>query len=144
PEPNAIGSFEYDIQHNYTLRWPNWDAMRHWMKAESSEKSIEFLKKETPAPHPGITAWLQTHVYVCARQGTGGKSAYKQKHAWTRKVGSKRTGCPCRLTIKTYPGTPEVLGFYKSEHSHSVGDDNVKFTRLDSDTRLEIEALLRL
>jgi hypothetical protein len=56
PEPNAIGSFEYDIQHNYTLRWPNWDAMRHWMKAESSEKSIEFLKKETPAPHPGITA----------------------------------------------------------------------------------------
>jgi hypothetical protein len=37
-----------------------------------------------------------------------------------------------------------VLGFYKSEHSHSVGDDNVKFTRLDSDTRLEIEALLRL
>ncbi|KAJ7732434.1 hypothetical protein B0H16DRAFT_1328742, partial [Mycena metata] len=113
------------------------------MKAECIDKSIEFIKKETPARHPSITAWSQTRVYVCARQGSGGRSAYQRKKNWTRKIGSKRTGCPCRLTVKTYPGTSEVLGFYKSDHTHATGDDNLKYMRLDADTRQEIENYLR-
>ncbi|KAJ6582642.1 hypothetical protein DFH09DRAFT_869560, partial [Mycena vulgaris] len=124
------------------LCWASWDAMRAWMRAESRDQSIEFIKKEVPARHPSITAWDETHVYICARQGSGGKSAYQQRNNWTRKISSKRTGCPCRLTIKTYPGTCQVLGFYKAEHSHAMGDENLKYMRLDAETRQEIEKYL--
>ncbi|KAJ7745004.1 hypothetical protein DFH07DRAFT_703742, partial [Mycena maculata] len=144
PEPAgpARGSFEWDLQRNYKLRWESWDATKAWMRAECRDKSIEFIKKEVPARPPSITAWDETHVYVCARQGSGGKSAYQQRNNWTRKVPSKRTGCPCRLTVKTYPSTPEVLGFYKPDHSHVTGDDNLKYMRLDAETREEIEKYL--
>ncbi|KAJ7679765.1 hypothetical protein B0H17DRAFT_869232, partial [Mycena rosella] len=139
PADAAIGSFEYDLQHNYHLRWASWDAMRAWMKAEQHDKSIEFLRKESPPRHSSNTAWDTTTVYICARQGTGGKSRYHPKNSWERKISSKRTGCPCRLTVKTYPGTAEVLGFYKAQHSHATGDENLKYTRLDAETRAEIE-----
>ncbi|KAJ7464374.1 hypothetical protein FB451DRAFT_992177, partial [Mycena latifolia] len=139
PADAAVGSFEYDLQRNYKLRWDSWEAMRAWMKAEQRDKSIEFLKKECPARHSGITTWETVTVYICARQGSGGKSAYQPKHARKRKISTKRTGCPCRLTVKTYPGTSEVLGFYKEEHSHATGDENLKYTRLDAETRQEIE-----
>ncbi|KAJ7645737.1 hypothetical protein B0H17DRAFT_1215974 [Mycena rosella] len=122
PADAAIGSFEYDLQHNYHLRWASWDAMRAWMKAEQHDKSIEFLRKESPPRHSSNTAWDTTTVYICARQADG---------------------CPCRLTVKTYPGTAEVLGFYKAQHSHATGDENLKYTRLDAETRAEIEKLLR-
>ncbi|KAJ7033910.1 hypothetical protein C8F04DRAFT_1352234, partial [Mycena alexandri] len=136
------GSFEWDLQRNYKLRWESLEAMKGWMKVECHDKSIEFIKKDIPARHPSITVWTETRVYVCARQGSGGKSAYQQKKNWTRKIGSKRTGCPCRLTVKTYPGTSEVLGFYKSDHTHATGDDNLKYMRLDAETRQEIENYL--
>ncbi|KAJ7029405.1 hypothetical protein C8F04DRAFT_962988, partial [Mycena alexandri] len=87
---------------------------------------------------------MTTDIYVCSRQGSGGKSKYQKKRDWGRKISSKRTGCPCRLTVKTYPGTSEVLGFYKSDHSHATGDENLKYLRLDKETRLEIETMLRL
>ncbi|KAJ7142040.1 hypothetical protein C8R43DRAFT_954386 [Mycena crocata] len=76
-------------------------------------------------------------------KGSGGKSKCCTKD-WERKVGSKHTGCPCWLTIKSYPGTSEVLDFYKSEHTHAIGDENLKYMRLDSETCKEIEMLLRL
>jgi hypothetical protein len=47
-----------------------------------------------------------------------------------RNIPSKRSGCPCRLTIKIYPNLAEVLGMYDNEHSHSTGLQNLKFTRL--------------
>ncbi|KAJ7154347.1 hypothetical protein C8R43DRAFT_885158 [Mycena crocata] len=114
------------------------------MKAESRDKSIEFIKKESPPRHPNTTTWQETHVYVCSRQGSGGHSAYRPKHNWDRKIDSKRTGCPCRLTVKTYPDTSEVLGYYKEDHSHVIGDENLKFTRLDVETREEIAKYLRM
>ncbi|KAJ7750696.1 hypothetical protein DFH07DRAFT_693742, partial [Mycena maculata] len=50
--------------------------------------------------------------------------------------------CPCRLTVKTYPGTSEVLGFYRPLHSHPLGADNLKYMCLDTETHQEIEKLL--
>ncbi|KAJ6616308.1 hypothetical protein B0H10DRAFT_2219529 [Mycena sp. CBHHK59/15] len=142
PADAAVGSFEYDLHHNYKLCWESWDAMRAWMKAKERDKSIEFLKKESPAHHSSITVWDTVTVYICVRQGSGGKSTYQQKHCWSRKISTKRTGCTCQLTVKTYPGTPEVLGFYKAEHSHATGAKNLKYTHLDAETRQEIEKLL--
>ncbi|KAJ7447652.1 hypothetical protein FB451DRAFT_993781, partial [Mycena latifolia] len=149
PPPRAtgvdeVGSFEYDLAHNFTLRWSSLLEMQSWKTKECSDKSIEFVKKYTSSPALANAAWTETRIYVCARQGSGGKSKYEPKNAWTRKVSSKRIGCPCRLTVKTYPGTSEVLGFYKCDHSHSIGDENVKYTRLDPEIRKEIENLLRL
>ncbi|KAJ7128412.1 hypothetical protein C8R44DRAFT_700955, partial [Mycena epipterygia] len=114
------------------------------MKQECRDKTIEFVKKDDRPRDPAITTWTQKSVFVCSRQGSGGKSKYRAKNSWTRKIESKRSGCPCRLTVKSYPGTSEVLGFYKPDHTHAIGDDNLKYTRLDADTRKEIEKLLRL
>ncbi|KAJ7783904.1 hypothetical protein DFH07DRAFT_764281 [Mycena maculata] len=114
------------------------------MKQECQDKTVEFVKKDDRPRDPTITAWTQKSVYVCSRQGSGGKSKYCPKNAWTRKVDSKQSGCPCRLTVKSYPGTSEVLGFYKPDHTHAIGDANLKYTRLDADTRKEIETVLRL
>ncbi|KAJ7484187.1 hypothetical protein FB451DRAFT_1009249, partial [Mycena latifolia] len=144
PSTLPVGSFEYDLKHNYKLRWASMTAMQAWMSQESRDKSIEFVQKNNLPRHPSITAWTETRVYVCARQGSGGKSKYCPKNNWERKISSKRTGCPCHLTVKSYPGTSEVLGFYKSDHTHEIGDANVKYMRLDAETRKEIERLLRL
>ncbi|KAJ6523962.1 hypothetical protein DFH09DRAFT_863240, partial [Mycena vulgaris] len=144
PSSAPVGSFDYDVHHDYKLRWPSLSAMQAWMKQECRDKIIEFVKKDDRPRDPAITTWTQKSVYVCSRQGSGGKSKYRAKNAWTRKIGSKRSGCPCRLTVKSYPGTSEVLAFYKRDHTHAIGDDNLKYTRLDADTRKEIEKLLRL
>jgi hypothetical protein len=141
--PSGVGSFDYDLAHGYVLRWPSFAAMKIWMKPECVDKSIEFVKRGMPQAGPGF-GWLEKHIYVCSRQGSGGKSRYRPTKGWTRKIPSKRTGCCCRLTVKTYPGTAEVLGLYNSDHSHKIGDDNLKYTRLDVETRKEIENYLRL
>ncbi|KAJ7301891.1 hypothetical protein DFH08DRAFT_622795, partial [Mycena albidolilacea] len=69
-----------------------------------------------------------------------------KKTARGRKVPSKRilTGCPCRLTVKTYLGTDEVLGRYTHGHSHPTGDANARFIRIPVETRLRIAELLRM
>jgi hypothetical protein len=122
PDP-ARGSFEWDLQRNYKLRWASFDAMRAWMKAESRDKCIELIKKESPLRHPNITTWEETHIYVCARQGSGGRSTYQPKNNWERKIDSKRTGCPCRLTVKTYRPDLRVrtsAGTYSSAKGSAV------------------------
>ncbi|KAJ7488890.1 hypothetical protein FB451DRAFT_1166629 [Mycena latifolia] len=69
--------------------------------------------------------------------------------AWLRHEETENTiqraedGCPCRLTIKTYPDTARVLGLYAADHSHPTGDENVVFTRIPVQTRSKIEELLR-
>ena len=60
-----------------------------------------------------------------------------------RNVPSKRTGCPCRLTVKVYPKTQEVLGMYKHEHAHSIGNKNLKFTPLSKEVRNKIADMLK-
>jgi hypothetical protein len=53
-------------------------------------------------------------------------------------------GVPCHLTVKTYPGTCEILGMYNQEHTHEIGDANVKFTHLPKDIKDGIAHLLEL
>ena len=50
----------------------------------------------------------------------------------------KRMSCPCRLVVKSYPNMDLVLGRYDGSHSHPVGKDNAKFTRLSQDARILI------
>jgi hypothetical protein len=89
--------------------------------------------------------WLQQHEFVCARQGSGSQKKYVPKNPeWQCNIPSKRSGCPCCLTVKMYSGTSEILSMYKTEHSHGIADDNIKFTHLSKESRRHITNLLEL
>ncbi|KAH6876472.1 hypothetical protein BKA70DRAFT_1478441 [Coprinopsis sp. MPI-PUGE-AT-0042] len=142
---NTRSSFIYDSGHGYTLRWPNLHHFEEWMSAECNSKNISFSVKETKVNKDPELLWIDKKIYVCARGFTGGRNKkFVKKNAWTRKIPVQRIGCSCRLTVKRYPGTTEVLGQYVDEHSHAVGTLNARFTPLPVETRREIERLLRL
>jgi hypothetical protein len=71
--------------------------------------------------------------------GTGGKSKYAPKLHQQRKIASKRTSCPCRLVVKTYPGTTTILGRYENEHSHPIGSQNLIYTHIPAAVLHQIE-----
>ncbi|KAJ7074857.1 hypothetical protein B0H15DRAFT_735480, partial [Mycena belliarum] len=73
-----------------------------------------------------------------------GASKYIPKHPEReRKIGSKRTPCPCRLLAKTYPDTPVILAKYEDSHSHPTGSQNLIYTRVPAAIMLQIERDLR-
>ena len=41
---------------------------------------------------------------------------------------SKRTGCRCKVIIKTYHHVSTVLGWYRTENDHATGVANLMFT----------------
>lgn len=113
------------------------------MIEEEERSTVDFSRKEIRhSQDPSV--WTKKYIYVCGRNFSGGKDNYTKKNEWKRKVPAKRTGCPVRFTVKTYPHTAEVLGMMSGEHSHPIGNLNARFTRLRKDTRQEIERLLRL
>lgn len=144
PVDQLIGTFEYDQENGYSLQWDSWAEMESFVRAEEERKNIELVRKEIRRNKRPTKRWVETHYFVCARQGAGGASKYtKKKPGWTRSVPLKRTRCDCRLTVKTYPGTNVILGAYQSEHMHAIGQENACFTRLPETARTEIERLLR-
>jgi hypothetical protein len=138
------GSFTFDIHNGYNLQWASLSEFQAWLEKEEEMKTIQMVRKEIRPNRNTPHLWTEKHIYVCGRGFSGGKKDYKKKHTWTRKVPVKRIGCPCRLTIKTYPGVEQVLGQYSDNHSHETGNQNARFTRLSKSTRQEIERLLRL
>jgi hypothetical protein len=121
--------------------------MQIWLRNEEWSNTIEFIIKE---PRPNTNKkdhhWLMKHIYVCAHRDSGGKSKYVLKNPdRIRNIPACRAedGCGCRLTVKTYPDTSNVLGLYIAEHSHPVGNANVIYTRIPVEIRAEIERLLR-
>jgi len=44
-------------------------------------------------------------------------------------------GCRCSLFVKTYNDTAAVLGSYSPEHSHEIGNANLKFVPVSKDAR---------
>ncbi|PBK82623.1 hypothetical protein ARMGADRAFT_946208, partial [Armillaria gallica] len=89
--------------------------------------------------------WYQKHVYVCSRQGSGGKKNYERKSNNRRNIPEKRIdgGCKARLTIKTYPDTTAVRGLYNSAHSHPIGSANLVYTNLSKETLALVQEKLR-
>ncbi|KAJ7687489.1 hypothetical protein B0H17DRAFT_1136217 [Mycena rosella] len=143
-----VGSYEHDVADGqYTLKWNSLADMTVWLRNEEQTNSIELVCKEPRSnKNKKDHHWLIKYLYVCARQGSGGKSKYVAKNAErVRNIPARQAedGCPCRLTVKTYPNTPRVLGLYITEHSHPTGDANIIFTRIPLQTRGKIEELLR-
>ena len=139
------GAYTSDLaKGKYSLSWDSLDDMYIWLKKEQETKFIELQPKETLQNMKG-DRWTTKHVYVCARQGTGGIKKYEKKFPeHGRKVPTKQCSCTCCLIIKCYPNTAQVLRLYEDNHSHATGHDNARFTCLAADTRLQIAEMLRM
>src|SRR4051794_21560145 len=107
-------------------------------------KGIKLTRKNVRRAGSG-SLWQEQHEFVCSQQGAGSVPKYVPKHPERkRNIPSKRTGCPCRLTVKTYPNLAEVLGMYNQEHVHEIGNENLKFTHLSKEAKDRIIQLLQL
>ncbi|KAG8922353.1 hypothetical protein FRC02_011909 [Tulasnella sp. 418] len=147
-----VYSYHYDKLNSFDLEWTSLQEFDIWRQTEENHHCIEFNLKETrypekPVPQKPEPAWLWRHIYVCSREGGGGKSKYVKQHPEReRKKDNKRmeNGCPCKLSIKAYPGMQSILGQYCTEHSHEIGSENVKFTRIPTEAREFIAQMLRM
>src|SRR4051812_45829577 len=95
PRPSAPprytrGSFDQDWKSGrYSLCWESWAEFDAWRSLQERTKVIELRRKECRQPKCS-NAWTEKHLFVCARQGTGGIKSYKRKTDWARNVKSKR------------------------------------------------------
>jgi hypothetical protein len=125
-----------------THEWNSLDEFQTWRRNQELEHGIELLLVRTYSV--GSPLWHEKRIYVCSRQGTGGKPKYIRKRMdRIQSRPSKRTGCRCRIIVKTYHHVPTVLGWYRAEHDHATGVANLRFTRLQDSTRTYVSSLLR-
>ena len=137
-----LGSITYDREHSFNLEWDSKEAFKTWLDNEQTAQSIELRPSKIER---GSALYATNQIFRCARNGTGGVKIYQKKTTRERKIESKRLpdGCPCRVQIKTYHHTAVVLGKYISDHSHSIGMENLKFIRMRDSTREMIASMLR-
>ena len=139
------GSITYDRENRRpTHEWNSLEEFHAWRINEELEHGIELLlsskrpSADGPLRHENLT-------YSCSRQGTGGETKYVRKCTDSRKrPPSKRTGCRCKVNIKTYHHVSTVLGWYAPEHDHAIGVANLMYTRLRDSTRGHVLNLLRM
>ncbi|KAI0261915.1 hypothetical protein BGY98DRAFT_929289 [Russula aff. rugulosa BPL654] len=135
-----VGSFINDQERGiYPLQWEDLASFHTWRREEERAHAIELIASSTVS---GGHLWLQKRVYVCARQLSGGPNKYKKKFQRFRKIGTKKTGCRCRIVIKRYHHTPIVLGRYVSTHDHDLGLGNIAYMQLSRAARATAKAML--
>jgi hypothetical protein len=140
------GSITHDRESQRpTHEWNSLDEFHAWRVNEELEHGIELLLSSSTRRSAADGAhWRENRTYSCSRRGTGGKTKYVKKYTdRIRKRPSKRTGCRCRVRIKTYHRVSTVLGWYEPEHEHAVGVANLMYTRLRDSTRGYVLKLLR-
>src|SRR5882762_7927041 len=113
--------------------WANEDAFWAWLAAEEWKHAIELVVSQVE--HSKSPIWRERRLLKCVRGFTGGKREYQRTMASERKIPSKKTGCRCRLTVKSYPHTETILGWYEDKHDHPIGDENLRFTRMSDTTK---------
>ena len=140
------GSYNYDWVHGYPLEWSDFAAFNAWRREEELRYSIELIASTVKC---GVTVkcggplWTEKRLYVCSRQPSGGRTEFEKKHPdWCRKIGSKKTGCRCRVVIKLYPHTDTILGNYMNTHDHEVGSENIAYTWMSHVAREQIKSML--
>ena len=122
------------------MEWSDLATFNAWRREEELHYSIELIASRVRSRG---TFWTQNQLYVCSRQLSGGRKEHeKKKPDWNRKIGSKKTGCRCRVIIKLYPHTDTILGNYRNEHDHEVGSDNIAYTRMSGVVWEQIKSML--
>ena len=135
-----VGSFIHDQESGiYPIQWEDLSAFHIWRREEELAHSIELIASSSVS---GGRLWLQKRIYVCARQLSGGPSKYMKKFHRFRKIGTKKTGCRCRIVIKRYHHTPLVFGRYVDKHDHDLGLGNIAYMRLSRAARETARAML--
>jgi len=121
------GSFNWDWENGYILKWANLAKFELWRQEEEHIYSIELIASSTKAQGH---LWSQHQLFVCGQEWSRG-GMYTKKHPdWERKIETKKLGCHCQVVIKSYPHTPTILGCYLAEHNHEIGSANIAYTRL--------------
>jgi hypothetical protein len=135
------GSFLYDRESGkYPYEWPNMTDFDAWRRTEELANSIELIASSVAH---GKSLWTQRRYYVCSRQLSGGKGSYQKKNEdWHTKFQTKKTGCDCKIVIKSYPHTPTILGRYESKHNHDLGLANIVYVRMSQAARRKIRDML--
>jgi hypothetical protein len=137
---NARGSLNYDRANGkLPLEWPDLDTFHAWRRNEELAHSIELIASRIC--HGG-QVWTLRRNYVCARAWSGGESRYETTTNQKRKIPSKKTGCPCNITIKCYRDTKVVLGRYENRHDHPIGIANEPFMRLTDRSWEQMRAMV--
>ena len=135
------GSFNYDRKKgDFLMRWANITKFDAWRQTEELTYSIEFI---TARVTNRKVLYLEKHNYVCSCQVSGGEVPYQKKHPDQQcKIGSKKSGCACQITIKRYHHTEMILGRYAEEHDHELGVENIAYTRLSQEAQDQIRSML--
>ncbi|KAJ7572765.1 hypothetical protein C8J56DRAFT_806601, partial [Mycena floridula] len=131
----------------YNVKLASQSDIKGWLATEEQEHTIELIYKETRPNRckKYAHAWTSKVIYVCSRQGSGGKKNYIAKNPGRhRKINKKHSGCSCRITFKKYPDTDVVLGFYTKQHDHATGKANAPYIRVSNDDRVRIAGMLRM
>ena len=137
------GSFHYDrVRGGYLIKWAGPAEFEAWRREEELAYSIELITSSTL--HGG-NLWTLKRIYVCSHQLSGGQSKYQKKLPDRQcKIGSKKTGCRCRIIVKYYPHTSAILGRYASEHDHEIGLANIAYTQMSRVAQEKIKHKLAL
>ena len=102
------GSFNCDCEKGNFLMRANITKFDAWRQMEELTYSIEFI---TAWVTNGKVLYLEKHDYVCSHQASRGEVPYQKKHPdQQHKIGSKKSGCTCQITIKHYHHTEMILG----------------------------------
>ena len=103
------GSFNYDCgKGDFLMRWANIAEFDAWHWTEELAYSIEFITVQVTN---GKVLYLEKRNYVCSCQASRGEVPYQKKHPDQQcKIGSKKSGCTCQITIKRYHHTEMILG----------------------------------
>ncbi|PPQ97495.1 hypothetical protein CVT26_002723 [Gymnopilus dilepis] len=127
-EPSRLDQDLSPEVSKFPLVWPNLEEFERWKAKEEKDNLIEFLSSRNyshwvhrSSNRPDTVYYETQTLYFCSRH-----TYYKAKQDGGKKV---KGGCPCRLVVRTYPGTNEVRAKYKSNHSHEIGQANAPFTR---------------
>jgi hypothetical protein len=137
------GSLNWDREKGgYTHEWADFAEFTAWCQAEERAYLIEFISKTRATPRVQGAVWTERRLFECARAKSKSGNAYQKKTESQRKIGSKRTGCGCKIVIKHYPHTLTILGYYDAEHDHDIGLKNVPYTRLSNEAWERINIML--
>ncbi|EJD33305.1 hypothetical protein AURDEDRAFT_131761 [Auricularia subglabra TFB-10046 SS5] len=114
-----------------------------WLSKLERDSVLEFTLQKTVKPKRRRDGgFIHGFEY---RGKVHGAKPYDKKHSdRERKLPARgAANCATRIYVKTYRNTPIVLGRYDATHSHSIGHDNARLTRVTEDTRVRIAELLR-
>jgi hypothetical protein len=137
-----LGSIMYDWEHGFDLEWDSKKAFKDWLDNEQTAQSIELRPSKIECRS---ALYMTNQIFCCTHNGLGGIKKYQKKTMCERKIKSKwiSGGCPSLMQIKTYPHTNIVLGKYISNHSHTIGMENLKFIWMWDFTQVMIASMLR-